>query len=216
MLKAVIFDLNGTVLADEYVYGGAFRKVLAYLGRKVDKNYPHIGGIGVEENWPRLISKYHIKTFHPYKELARMTQDAYLKNFTKVTLRSGFPEFVSALREKGIKTALATSNTWWVVDKVFEKLNLAGYFDSVTTKEEVPFNKPSPDIFLTAAKKIDVKPENCLVFEDSEAGIEAAKAADMKVVALAKNKEEERNYKKIADLVINSFKKVSLSRLELL
>jgi HAD superfamily hydrolase (TIGR01509 family) len=216
MVKAVIFDLNGTVLADEYVYGGAFRKVLAHLGRKVDKTYPHIGGIGVEENWPRLISKYHIRTSRPYDELARMTQDAYLKDLPKVRVRSGFIKFVRDIRKKGIKTALATSNTWWIVDKVFERLNLEDFFDCVTTKEEVSFNKPSPDIFLVTADKLGIVPSECVVVEDSLAGIEAASAAGMKVVALAKDRSEKKSYEKVADLVINGFAEITLSKLNLL
>src|SRR4030042_2898433 len=213
MVKAVLFDLNGTVLADEYIYGRAFGKVLSFLGRKTDKVYPQIAGIGVEENWPRLISKYHIKTSRSYDELARMTQETYLTNISKVKIKAGFKDFIDRLRKGNIKTALATSNTWCMVDKVFEKLNLGGYFDIVTTKEEVAFNKPSPDIFLITAEKLGVKNEDCVVIEDSEAGIEAAKAAGMKVVALTKNNKDQKYIKKSADLVVANFKEITLAKL---
>lgn len=216
MVKAIIFDLNGTVLADEYIYGRAFGKILSFLGRKVDKAYPQIAGIGVEENWPRLISKYHIKTSRSMEELARMTQEAYLTNISKVKIKMGFTDFVERLRKNNIKTALATSNTWWMVDKVFEKLNLSRYFDIVTTKEEVTFNKPSPDIFLITAEKLGVKNDDCVVVEDSEAGIEAAKAAGMKVVAFVKNNRDEKNIKKLADLVVANFKEINLVKLNLI
>jgi HAD superfamily hydrolase (TIGR01509 family) len=216
MVKAVIFDLNGTVLADEYIYGRAFGKVLSFLGRKIDKAYPQIAGIGVEENWPGLISKYHIKTSRPYDELARMTQEAYLTNISKVKIKAGFKNFIDILRKNKIKTALATSNTWWMVDKVFEKLNLSDYFDIVTTKEEVTFNKPSPDIFLLTAEKLGVKNNNCVVIEDSEAGIEAAKAAGMKAVALIKDNRDKKNIIKLADLVVANFKDINLAELNLI
>ena len=216
MVKAVIFDLNGTVLADEHIYGGAFRKVLAFLGRRVDKTYPHIGGIGVEENWPRLISKYHIKTSRSYDELARMTQDAYLGNLPKVRVKAGFIKFVSGIRKRGIKTALATSNSWWVVDKIFEKLNLGEYFDCITTREEISFNKPSPDIFLVTADKLGVIPSECVVIEDSLAGIEAASTAKMKVIALVKRGKEKKNYGNVANLIVDRFSEITLSKLNLL
>jgi HAD superfamily hydrolase (TIGR01509 family) len=216
MVKAVIFDLNGTVLADEYIYGRAFGKVLSFLGRKIDKAYPQIAGIGVEENWPGLISKYHIKTSRPYDELARMTQEAYLTNISKVKIKAGFKNFIDILRKNKIKTALATSNTWWMVNKVFEKLNLNDYFDIVTTKEEVTFNKPSPDIFLLTAEKLGVKNNNCVVIEDSEAGIEAAKAAGMKAVALIKDNRDKKNIIKMADLVVANFKDINLAELNLI
>ena len=216
MVKAVIFDLNGTVLADEYIYGRAFGKVLSFLGRKVDKAYPQIAGIGVEENWPRLLSKYHIKTSRSPEELARMTQEAYLSNISKVKIKSNFKDFIGILRKNNIRTALATSNTWWMVDKVFEKLNLRGYFDIVTTKEEVVFNKPSPDIFLKTAEKLGLNNNDCVVIEDSGAGIEAAKAAGMRVIALIKENKDKKNMMKMADLVVASFKEITLVKLNLL
>jgi beta-phosphoglucomutase-like phosphatase (HAD superfamily) len=216
MVGAVIFDLNGTVLADEYIYGRAFGKVLAFLGRRIDKAYPQIAGIGVEENWPGLISKYHIKTSRSYNELARMTQDAYLSNISKVKIKAGFKDFIFMLRRHNIKTALATSNTWWMVDKVFEKLNLSDYFDTVTTKEEVNFNKPSPDIFLLTAEKLGVKNDNCVVIEDSEAGIEAAKAAGMKAIALMKDDGDKKHIIKPVDLIVANFKDISLTKLNLI
>src|SRR4030042_3886872 len=216
MLKAVIFDLNGTVLEDEYIYGRAFRKVLAYLGRKIDKGYPQIGGIGVEENWPRLISKYHIKTQRPHEELARMTQEAYLTNISKVKVKPGFKDLIKNLRKENIKCALATSNTWWMVERIFEKINLKECFDVVTTKEEVAFNKPSPDIFYHTADKLGVGYDECVVIEDSEAGIEAAKAAGMKVIALIKDNRDKNNIIKLADLAVNNFKEITPAGLKLI
>jgi 16S rRNA pseudouridine516 synthase len=212
-MQAVIFDLNGTVLEDEDIYGSAFRKVLEYLGKKVDEKYPQMGGIGVEENWPKLIAKYNIQTEKSYEELALMTQDFYIKDISKIKVRSGFTKLVDDLKEKGILVALATSNTWSMTDKVLSELNIEKYFDFITTKEEVEFNKPAPDIFLITADKLGVDPENCIVVEDSLAGVESAKDAGMKVVALTWNPETKDELKENADFTIESYNELTYTKI---
>ena len=207
-MKAVIFDLNGTVLADEDEYGAAFGEVLRDLGKKTDKKFPHTRGIGVKENWPVLLAKYKIKTTKTADELASMTQNAYLKRIDKVDLKKGFVEFVEGLKTSGTLIALATSNSWMIVEKIFDMLDIEKYFDLVTTCEEVGFNKPSPEIFLKTAEKLGVEPEDCAVIEDSQAGVEAAIAAEMKVVGLKHDKNHAKTLKD-ANLIVGDFIELS-------
>ena len=182
---AVIFDLDGTVLDNEDEYGASFKKVLESLGAKDVPGYPHVRGIGVKENWPGLLEKYKIKTCKSPGELAHLTQEEYLKNIDSVTPKEGLEDFIGSLKKEGIKTALATSNDWRIVEEVFEKLKLDSFFDAVVTAEEVRFKKPDPDLFLAAADKLGVEPKQCLVIEDAVSGIEAAKKAGMKVWGIA-------------------------------
>lgn len=207
-ISAVIFDLDGTVLDNEDEYGAAFRKVLRSLGKRVDSKYPHTQGIGVKENWPLLLSKYRIKTGKSTEELAKQTQDVYLRMLPKVTIRSGFEGFVSDLKNSGITTALATSNAWWIADEVLTELGLEDFFDVTTTGEEVDYRKPNPDLFLLTARKLGVEAGECLVIEDSEAGIEAAHAAGMKVIGIARDKKHAKILKE-ADLVIYNYNQLS-------
>lgn len=186
-LLAVIFDLDGTVLDNEDEYGIAFKKMLEKLGKKVDSDFPHTQGIGMEENWKKLIPKYKIKTKKSTKELSKETQEVYLKMLPRVTLKEGVRSFIQEIKDSGVFVALATSSTWPMVEKVFDALDLEGIFDVMTTSEEVKFKKPDPEVFLLTAQKLGVDPENCLVIEDTEAGIKAAKDARMKVVAIARD-----------------------------
>ena len=211
-LSAVIFDLDGTVVADEDEYGEAFARVLKKLGVIVDSEYPHVGGIGVRENWPIFIKKYNIKTDKTIEELTLLTQQEYKKLIPKVTLKDGFIEFVTALRESEILVALATSNTWDIVENIFDYLHIEKYFDSVTTGEEVSFKKPEPDIFLVALDKMGIEPERCLVFEDSESGIEAAKGAGMKIIGIYRDNKHLKTLNN-ADLLKDSFDKISLEEI---
>lgn len=210
-IVSIIFDLNGTVLVDEDVYKQAFVRVLSELGVKVEDNFRHTRGIGVKENWLRLLSKYNLKTTQTIDSLVQETQKKYLEMFDKVALRRGFKDFVLEIKQAGKLTGLATSNSWSVVEKVFDKFSIKDFFDCVTTCEEVSVNKPSPEIFLITADKLFTAPENCLVFEDAPSGIEAAQAAGMKAVAMAGEGEVLPGLGK-AEFICNDFSKVSMKK----
>jgi HAD superfamily hydrolase (TIGR01509 family) len=207
-VSAVIFDLDGTVLANEDEYGAAFASVLRSLGAKVTSEYPHVGGIGVKENWPGLLKKYKVKTKKTIDELARQTQKEYLRQLTKVHPKDGFEVFIKDLKAAKIPIALATSNEWYLLEETFAKINIEKYFDCITTGEEVVSKKPAPDLFLKTAGKLGVEPSECLVFEDSESGIRAAYLAGMRVVAIARDEGHAKSLQK-ADLVIDSYWEVS-------
>ena len=207
-ISAVIFDLDGTVLSNEDEYGAAFKKVLESLGARVNTDYPQVGGIGVKENWPGLLKKYNVKTKKSLDELASETQKEYLKLLPKVRVKKGLEDFIKGLRADGMKTALATSNVWFIVEKVFAEIPIERLFDSVTTGEEVENKKPAPDLFLVAADKLDVAPVECLVIEDAPSGIETAHQAGMKVVAVARNTKHE-SILKDADIVVKSYNQLS-------
>jgi len=209
-VSAVIFDLDGTVIADEDEYGRAFNKVLSELGIESGSEYPHIGGIGVEENWRLFFDKYDIKTDKTVEELSLQTQVEYVKLIPEITLKDGFEKFVQELRDSGIQTALATSNSWDVTEKVFDALGIQNLFDSVTTGEEATIKKPSPQIFEIAADKLGVLVEECLVIEDSAAGIEAAKSAGMKAVGIARDGLQKKSLSG-ANLIVDSFNDITPS-----
>lgn len=212
MFSAVIFDLNGTVVDDEEIYGKAFNKVLSSLGIDTKKDMPHEKGIGVKENWVRFLDNYAIKTNKTPDALAHETQEAYLSELDKVSMRSGFDELAQRLRQGNIQIALATSNTWEHADKILNTLNLREVFDAVTTGDEVVFNKPDPEIFTITADKLGVDREQCLVIEDSASGVEAAKRAKMKVVAITRD-DDLRALSK-ADLIIEGFSELTLDALD--
>lgn len=207
-LSAVIFDLDGTVVEDEDEWGEAFGKILKGLGAKNIPTYPHIGGIGIEENWPILLKKFNIKTNKSPQDLAAETRREYNSLTKRVTLKKGFKNFVEDLKRAGIKTAIATSSTWDSVERIFDTLEMWGYFDSITTGEEVTNKKPDPQIFEIASEKLGVDPENILVFEDSPAGIEAAHLAGMKVIGVYRNKAHRKSLTK-ADKLVKDFTSIT-------
>lgn len=203
--SAVIFDLDGTVLENEQIYAKAFNIVLKNHGVTVEEGvFTHSRGIGLEANWDHLHKTYGIPKEVTVNQLVHETQDVYHAHMGDVLIRSGFYDFYDLLKEEGIATALATSNNWWIVEDELEDLDLLKYFNITVTGEEVTHKKPAPDIFLTAARKLEIDPEECIVIEDSIAGIEAAKEAGMKGVAVLNFFSKREDFPK-ADLIVEGF-----------
>jgi HAD superfamily hydrolase (TIGR01509 family) len=210
--KATIFDLDGTVVADEDEYGEAFNRVLRRFGIDTGLAYPHVAGIGVEENWEKFKRKYKNKINESTDLLSLGTQKEYLKLLKNVKPKNGFVKFVETIRKEGVKTALATSNSWSMTDRIMQTLGLESYFDCITTAEEVNYKKPDPQIFEITIKKLCLVPEDCVVFEDSRAGLVAAKTLGMKVVAFYRSEKHKKALKK-ADVIVRDFTELDIEEL---
>ena len=91
----------------------------------------------------------------------------------------GIPELLKSIKSKGMTTAVASSSGYELINMVLEKLGIAQYFDCITSGIDVKHGKPAPDVFLLAAERINKSPEECVVVEDSENGVNAAVAAEM-------------------------------------
>ncbi len=102
----------------------------------------------------------------------------------KVKLKEGVIQFLDMLKSKNIKIALATSNSIPLLEACLKNNGIYDYFDSITITDEVSRGKNFPDVYLLAAKKLNVSPENCIVFEDIIPAVKGAKAANMIVIAV--------------------------------
>jgi len=194
-IKAIIFDLNGTILTDEDEYGRAFNKVLESLGVTSQNEIPHITGVGLKENWKEFIKKFDIKTEKTVDELVKETQLVYTQSLNKVTLKKGFLDFVTRMRNEGIKIGLATSNDRMILERVFINFDIQKYFDAIVTSDDVKINKPNPEIFSLCANKLNVDYDECVVFEDSQAGVDAANKIGMFVIGVARDTLHARSLK---------------------
>lgn len=120
-------------------------------------------------------------------------------------------DLLKTVRAFPVKIALATSSRRMKMLMVMEKLNFLQYFEQVVTGEEVHKSKPAPDIFLRAAEKLNLAPEQCIVIEDASTGVTAAKSAGMKCIAITTT--HDRNQLQHADLVIDTFKEINFQHL---
>lgn len=188
-LEAVIFDLDGTVILNEEQWEDAFRAVMeehaiSYnLGMKLPNGWFHEPGIGISSNWKRyildpvLVEKYTVETLKKYWLVnSEISKDIHV--------REGVVELFEKSREMGRQIALCTGSSWNVVEKELEQLELYLAFDVTTTGEEVLVQKPDPEIYLLTAQKLGVEPEECIVIEDSVAGVRAAIEAGCQAIGL--------------------------------
>ena len=126
----------------------------------------------------------------------------------------GLLAFLAEAEEAGLRSAVGSSGYRVNVDFVLDKCHIERYFEAIVAGDEVTRCKPDPEIYLTAAAKLGLKPEECVVFEDAEAGIEAAKRAGIKVVALATTFSREFLEGTEADAIVGDFREVSVKMLQ--
>lgn len=179
MISAVIFDLDGTVLDNEGIWDDAF----AETARKNNiAEFTHTPGIGVLNNWKRIVSDLTLA-----EKYSAETRKNYMEETTGMDLkiREGLTELIEEIKTEGWQTALATGSEWIVVEKELEQVNLYLAFDVTTTGEEVLARKPDPEIYLLTCQKMGFDPENCVVIEDSLAGVESASAAGCITIGIA-------------------------------
>jgi len=124
---------------------------------------------------------------------------------------SGAIELIRALKEHGVKMAIASSSPMENIQLVTRGLAVNNYFQVIVWGREVTEGKPSPQAFLLAAKRLEVEPKNCVVIEDAVAGVTAAKRAGMKCLAVT-NTHPEKSLME-ADLVVDTLEAVSVDDL---
>ncbi|MFY9533573.1 HAD family hydrolase [Clostridium sp.] len=179
--KAVIFDMDGVIFDTERVYLEILKIVFVNYGYKVTKElYITVMGTGRKN-----VIKTFLENFGDDLPIEKMYEEKdnqlfYIIENQGIPLKKGVKELFSMLKEKNYKIALATSAKRDRVEKQIKDKWLKESFDAIVCGDDVEKGKPSPDIFLKAAKKIDVEPENCFVVEDSPAGIKAAFSGGMK------------------------------------
>ena len=136
---------------------------------------------------------------------------AMYKYTHEVPMKPGAREFLIRLKERGIRTGIATSNSRELAKAAVEALGIAEYLDEIHTSCEVAKGKPAPDIYLLVAECLSVAPEHCLVFEDIPEGILAGKRAGMQVCAVedAFSLPMTEEKKELADYYIASYDEIA-------
>lgn len=183
-IKAVIFDMDGTLVDSMWMWKQIDIDYLGRFGMELPEDLQEsIEGMSFRETAIYIKNRFNIPEdidtmMNTWNEMA------YEFYKTKVDFKPGAREFILELKKRGIKCGIATSNSNELVDAVLGHLKALDYFEEIHTSLEVEHGKPYPDIYLLVAEKLGVDPENCLVFEDILPGIQAGKAAGMKVCAV--------------------------------
>ena len=208
--KAVIFDLDGTLVDSMWMWKGIDMEFLAGKGIAYPKNLEaQIEGKSFDETAEYFSNAFPIS--ETPEELKVIWNDMAREKYAKeVPFKTGALSFLRYLKAQGIRTGIATSNSRDLLNAVATAHNLYSYIDIFQTSDEVKKGKPAPDVFLSAAKHLKVDPADCLVFEDIPNGILAGKNAGMTVCAIedAYSADLVDTKKKLADYYITSYEQV--------
>ena len=184
--EAFIFDLNGTMVDDMDFHGKAWYEIIHNeLGANL--SYEEVAKEMYGKNEEVLARIFGEGKFSPDKiqylsiKKEKLYQNAFRPH---LQLIKGLGAFLKASYEQGIKLAIGSAAIPFNIDFVVDALNLKHYFSAVISAEDVIKSKPDPETFVKAAQELNLKPNACIVFEDSPKGVEAAQNAGIKCVVI--------------------------------
>lgn len=184
-IKGAIFDMDGVILDTEKLYLRFWKQAASDFGYNMTDQ--HVFGI---RSLARKFAVEKLKGIFgedfPYYDIhARRVElmDAFIKEHGFES-KSGVYELLVFLREKGIKTAVATATARHKTMNYLESIGAAKYFDAVICGDMVENGKPAPDIYLQAASELQLPPEQCAAFEDSPNGIKSAHSAGCRTIMI--------------------------------
>lgn len=205
--KAVLFDLDGVLIDTETTYTQIWEDIEAVIPTGIENFARVIKGTTL----PDILTTYYPDESRRERvvEMLREAEDAM-----SYPVFDGVMNFLKELKDNGIPAAIVTSSGSKKMHKIMdEQPEFASMFDAIVTDADVARSKPDPDPYLTGARKLGVDSADCVVFEDSFAGLESGRRAGAKVVALATTNPREVLENK-ADIVVNSFNDISLKTIE--
>ena len=177
----VIFDMDGTLLDTQRIYIDAWDVVgnefgIANMGRLI----PDVCGMS-EHNWKAYLrNRFPTLDIEPFHTKVK----DYIAAYGEVRFKAGAEQLLDFLKEKNIKIAIASGSGRELIEYCMNKLGALDRFDVVVGGADVKNGKPAPDIFLLAAEKLGIAPEDCFVMEDSKNGLLAAHRAGIRAIGI--------------------------------
>ena len=176
MKKGSIFDMDGTLFDSEKIYQKSWIATAESHGKNNGVELAAKVSGASEANCRRLIHEFYpdVDVDKFFMQVVNTAVEVFKKG---VPMMAGVPEILQYFKERGVKMAIASSSSVEVINRNIERADIKKYFDAVVSGDDVGNGKPAPDIFLLAAKKLNLPAEDCYVFEDSFNGIRGAYAA---------------------------------------
>ena len=211
MKYAAIFDMDGVIVDNMSYHARAWEEFFNRYNppMEFEEFMQHFGRTNRDlfgVLFDRELSEDEVVRYGEEKEA--LYREVYAPHVKPVP---GLIDFLKALKEQGVLTAVATSAPRVNLDFVFDHLPIQPFFDAAVDSSDVTIGKPNPEIFLKAAAKLDCTASQCVVFEDSFAGIQAGKNAGMKVVGVATSHATEKL--KDTDLGISDFLEITVIKI---
>lgn len=186
--KAALFDMDGTLMDSMWMWTDIdieyLKRIPQAKGSDVKELQQEIEGMAMRE-----IALWFQRTFHMSDPIEKMQADwnemAMERYRTRVPLKPGAGEMLKQMKSRGMKLGICTSNSIELAEAALKANKVDGMFDVVLTSGDVGRGKPNPDIYLEGARRIGVRPEEVIVFEDVLNGVLAGRRAGMEVCGVA-------------------------------
>lgn len=211
-IEAIIFDMDGVIIDSEPLWKKAEKEVFSSVGVKTTDELCKL---------TESMTTWEVTSFwferQPWKSKTLKDVENEVIDYVRLLIEkegvaiNGINEFIEKIKCRGYKIGLATNSPYILIPVVLKKLNIADYFDATSSAEHELRGKPNPSIYFSVAKKLNVEPENCIVFEDSYSGLLAAKNAGMKTIAIMKDNTTENVKSEAADIQIKDFTQFDFS-----
>ena len=212
--KAFIFDMDGVIIDSEHLHTVTKVQAIRSFGVDVsgdDLNLQNYVGRSAKSFFSDVIAKYP-ELGDDWEVLAKKKHELYqkiLREDPDLKPIDGIPELLDRLKEKGYRIGLGSSSVMANIQLVLGRFGILDYFDAIAAGSEVENAKPAPDVYLLAASRLGIAPENCTVVEDATAGIAAAKAAGMRCIAVRNPNSGAQDFSQ-ADEVIDRYAEIKL------
>ncbi|MBI2573279.1 HAD family phosphatase [Candidatus Woesearchaeota archaeon] len=216
MVRALIFDMDGVLINSTPYSWEAFRLVLQeenipFSTKVADvKGYLGMSLPDLVKVWKRdfnITIPYDLNTLS--QKIGKIELELFKQN---IRPNSHLHDLLQQAKDAKIKRAVATSSFHWRTQNILRLLKIHNQFDAIVNAEDVVKHKPHPDVFLKAASKVQEQPKDCIVFEDAVFGIQAARRAKMKCIAI-KTPYYTRKELSAADKIIQNFSQINLSKI---
>jgi len=212
---AVIFDMDGVIIDSQAAANRALVEAAAKHGVRLRvSELEDLVGASAEQFWRYVKERYALPESIAYYA-ASYDENSEIAGYDETLLSPGLSALLNELRAAGIALALATSGSRRRMNAVVDMYSLAQWLDVALCRDDVPHEKPAPDLFLAAASALSVEPEACLVVEDSAPGIAAARAAGMTVVGFTAYCGP-NSLRRGADAYLSSFEGLGLTEVQAL
>lgn len=210
-LQAVIWDMDGVILDSEPVHYQAKCKAFEKFGITLNEERIHNSYGMTDRQVIQFITDEHLAE-DKLDKVCREKEIIFKQLISnRAEFLPGVQNWMDLFKQNGILQALASSSVEEIIQLVLAKLDAGSYFDIIIGGDTQP-SKPNPSIFLKAAEKLSVIPLNCLVIEDAVTGVQAAKAAGMKCIAVTTNVPAEKLAD--ADLVVDNLAQLMTNQVQ--